>query len=69
MFWSENKKNRYTPAYPSFFYIKVGFKGLYILRTCFPDIVLDSKDEKYVLGKNSKDEKYVLGKNINVYDR
>ena len=25
MFWSKNKNNRYTPAYPS--YIKVGFKG------------------------------------------
>ena len=34
MFWS---KNRYTPAYPSFFYIKVGLKGVYISRTCFPD--------------------------------
>ena len=26
MFWSKNKKNRYTPAYPSY-YIKVGSKG------------------------------------------
>ena len=38
MFWSKNKKNRYTPAYPSFFYIKVGFKGVYFSRTCFPDV-------------------------------
>ena len=37
MFWSKNKKNRYTPAYPSFFYIKVGFKGVDASRTCFPD--------------------------------
>ena len=40
MFWSKNKKNRYTPAYPSFAiynYIKVGFKGVFISRTCFPD--------------------------------
>ena len=29
MFWSKNKKNRYTPAYPSFCYIKVGFKVVY----------------------------------------
>ena len=36
MFWSKNKKNRYTPI-PQFFYIKVGFKGVYISRTCFPD--------------------------------
>ena len=37
MFWSKNKKNRYTPAHPSFFYIKVGFKGVYITRACYPD--------------------------------
>ena len=32
--WIKNKKIRYTP----FFYIKVGFKGVYISRTCFPDV-------------------------------
>ena len=37
MFWSKNKKNRYTPRIPRFFYIKVGYKGVYISRTCFPD--------------------------------
>ena len=37
MFWSKNKKNRYTPAYPSFCCIKVGFEGVHISRTCFPD--------------------------------
>ena len=37
MFWSKNKKNRNTPAYPSFFYIKVGFKGVDASWTCFPD--------------------------------
>ena len=36
MFLSKNMRNRYTPAYP-FCYIKVGFKGVYITRTCFPD--------------------------------
>ena len=36
--WSKNKKNRYTPANPSFFYIKVGLKGVNITRTCFPDV-------------------------------
>ena len=39
MFWSKNKKNRYTPAYPSFAIIKVGFKGIYITRTCFRDVL------------------------------
>ena len=33
MFWSKNKKNRYTPAYPSFSIEKQGLKGY----TCFPD--------------------------------
>ena len=37
MFWSKNKKNRYTPCIPQFCYIKVGFKGVYITRTCFLD--------------------------------
>ena len=40
MFWSKIKKNRYTPAYPSFAiyeYVKVGFNGVYITRTCFHD--------------------------------
>ena len=35
MFWSKNKKK--YPCIPQFFYIKVGFKGVYITRTCFPD--------------------------------
>ena len=32
-----SKINRYTPANPQFVYIKVGFKGVYISRTCFPN--------------------------------
>ena len=32
----KNKKKRYTPAYPSYT-IKVGYKGVYISQTCFPD--------------------------------
>ena len=43
MFWSKNKKNRYTPAYPSFAIYKRGSMG-YITRTCFPDVVQASKD-------------------------
>ena len=37
MFWSKNKKIG-IPRIPQFFYIKVGFKGVYISRTCFPDV-------------------------------
>ena len=36
VFWSKNKKNRYTSAY-QLYYIKVGFEGVYFTRTCFPD--------------------------------
>ena len=36
MFWSKDKKNR---CIPQFYYIKVGFKGVFIARTCFPDEV------------------------------
>ena len=37
MFWSKNKKKYVYPCEPQFYYIKVGFKGVYISRTCFPD--------------------------------
>ena len=36
MFLTITKKNRYTPAYPGFT-IKVGFKGIFIAWTGFPD--------------------------------
>ena len=40
----KNKKNRYTPAIPKLFLIKVGFKGgVYISWTCFAD---DKSPEK-----------------------
>ena len=38
-YWSKNKKYRYTPAYPSL----VGFKGVFIARTCFPDVATFAK--------------------------
>ena len=37
LFWIKNKKIRFTPSNPSFCYIKVGFEGVCIARTCFPD--------------------------------
>ena len=40
MFLIKNKKIRYTTANPSFsICIKMGFKGVYISRTCFPDVL------------------------------
>ena len=40
MFWIKNKTIRYTPANPSFFYIKVGYEGVYITQTCFRDVTV-----------------------------
>ena len=37
MFWSKNKKNRYTPVPPQSYYIKVGYKGVYFTLTCYSD--------------------------------
>ena len=43
MFWKENKKNMYTPAYNTqFCYIKVGYKGVYITQKCYPDGKIES---------------------------
>ena len=35
MFWSKNKKNRYTPCIPQFCYIKVGYRGYTLHRHVF----------------------------------
>ena len=37
MFWSKNKKKYVYPCILQFYYIKVGYEGVYIARTCFPD--------------------------------
>ena len=37
MFWSGNKKNNVYPCKPQFYYIKVGFKGVRIIKVCFRD--------------------------------
>ena len=46
MFWIKNKnkkkkkkkkKKKVYPLKPQFFNIKVGFEGVHISRTCFPD--------------------------------
>ena len=37
MFLSRNKKNNVYPCKPRFYYIKVGFKGVSIIKACFRD--------------------------------
>ena len=37
MFLSRNKKNNVYPCKPQFYYIKVGFKGVKIIKVCFRD--------------------------------
>ena len=41
MFLSGNKKNNVYPYKPQFYYIKVGFKGVRIIKVCFRDEVDD----------------------------
>ena len=43
MFSSKNKKNMYTRVNPTFFYIKVGCNGVFITRTCYPDVQIETK--------------------------
>ena len=40
MFWSKKGKYAYLCTPQFCYYIKVGFKGLYITRTCFRDGIL-----------------------------
>ena len=40
MFLSRNKKNNVYPCKPQFYYIKVGFKGVNIIKACFRDVVI-----------------------------
>ena len=37
MFLSRNKKTNVYPCKPQFYYIKVGFKGVKIIKVCFRD--------------------------------
>ena len=37
MFLIRNKKNNVYPCKPQFYYIKVGFKGVKIIKACFRD--------------------------------
>ena len=37
MFWAKNKKNNVYPCKPQFYFIKVGFKGVKIIKACFHD--------------------------------
>ena len=39
MFWSKNKKKVY-PWKPQFYFIKVGCKGVFAIRTCFRDVAV-----------------------------
>ena len=39
VFWSRNKNNNVYSCKPQFYYIKVGFKGVNIIKACFHDDV------------------------------
>ena len=38
MFLSRNDKNNVSPVNHKFYYIKVGFKGIKIIKACFRDV-------------------------------
>ena len=66
MFWSRNKKNNVYHCKPQFYYIKIGFKGVKIIKACFRDKHLSSNFRKvYVASSYVK----VTSKNMqnNVY--
>ena len=54
MFWGKNKKSRYTPALPQFYYVKVGFKGVYFSWTCFPNVSPCCFQSDVVRSKNTE---------------
>ena len=39
MFLSRNKKNNVYTCKPQFYYIKVGFKGVKIIKACYRDVL------------------------------
>ena len=43
MFLSRNKKNNGYPCKSQFYYVKVGFKGVQIIKACFHDVICKSK--------------------------
>ena len=43
---SKNKKIMNIPCKPQFYYIKVGFKGVYIARACYEDTKIKRKRKK-----------------------
>ena len=60
MFWNKNKKSRYTPIkLPQFYCINVGYKGVYITQTCFPD---DKQTKKLLCFSHSMTERPVSEK-------
>ena len=42
MFLSRNKKNNVYPCKPQFYYIKMGFKGVKIIKVYFCDAILQN---------------------------
>ena len=48
MFRSKNKKKRY-PGKPQFYYIKVGYQGIFVAWTCFADVDQNWKKKVFPL--------------------
>ena len=46
-FGAKIRRKKIYPCIPQFYYIKVGFKGVLIARTCFPDVKTGIFHSKY----------------------
>ena len=60
MFLSRNKENNVYPCKPQFYYIKVGFKGVKIIKACFRDVktcVSSVKKLKEIIEEKKKKKK------------
>ena len=65
MFLSRNKKNNVNPCKPQFYYIKVGFKGVKIIKVCFRDEISLHIHEIHVNFSISYMSFYILGIYVN----
>ena len=71
MFLSRNKKNKLYPCKPQFYHIKVGFKGVKIIKVCFHDVLKIGSSvlffqELFLSGLSSKQE-FLNDRSISVF--
>ena len=58
MFWNKNKKHC-IPQYTPVLLRKVGFKGVHIIRTCYPNVNKDSIRSTVLVRNNTNTSKFL----------